>query len=71
MKWINVNDRLPEKVGRYLVLQTFFEPMSCNNSIVRKHVPFCSNFTLEKGWMNQSKMGKITHWMTSPEPPKD
>jgi hypothetical protein len=69
-KWISVKDRLPEKDGRYLVLQTFVEPLISNYSIVRKNVPFVSNFTMEKGWMIAIDLAEIRYWMNIPEPPK-
>lgn len=65
--WINVKDKLPSEIGRYLVLQTFFEPCISNDKIVRERIPFVSNFRPDKGWMIQTDLAEITHWMTIPE----
>jgi len=67
--WISVDDKLPEEDGRYLVLETFMEPCISNDSIVRAHVPFVSNYRKEKGWMLDFSESKITHWATIPDAP--
>lgn len=69
-EWISVRDRLPED-GRYLVLETFMKPCISNDSIVREHVPFVSNYRKEKGWMLDFKESTITHWMPIPQLQKD
>lgn len=67
MKWIKCSERLPDKMGRYLVLETFTYPCISNDNIVRKYVPFVSNYLPGKGWMISLPEIQITHWMEIPE----
>jgi len=67
MEWIKCQDRLPEKIGRYLVLETFNEPVICNDEIRREHIPCVSNFRPGRGWMTAMPEYTITHWMEIPE----
>lgn len=71
MEWISIKERMPENEGRYLILSTFHEPCISNDKIVRKHIPFVSNYTIDKGWMSRIPAYDITHWMEIPEPPEN
>lgn len=64
--WIDVNERLPEKTGRYLTLVTFKNLCICNDAIVRKHMPFAGNFNIKEGWMSKIEEQEVTHWMEIP-----
>ncbi len=70
VKWIPVNERLPEKHGRYLIA----EPSSLN----------ASGFTIMIVWYSTDyrfhdydpewgdiPIENVTHWMPLPEPPKE
>lgn len=64
--WIDAKTNPPEKTGRYLIMTTFMNPCVCNGAIVREHVPFVSNYHLDKGWMSSIEEQDITHWMEIP-----
>jgi len=64
--WKNAKENPPKKKGRYLILTTFIRPCISNDSIVREHVPFVSNFIPEKGWMSKCDEHEITHWTEIP-----
>ena len=55
-KWISVEDRLPERNGRYLT--------HCN---IEGQSLVCVLYYSEIGSFNE---GTVTHWMPLPEPPK-
>lgn len=59
-KWISVKDRLPE-YGRYLVT------VAKDDGDVIAHTAAYNDL----GWWMHSNVGKITHWMPLPEPPKE
>lgn len=63
MKWISVNDRLPEKSGKYLV---------CTNRGNVYQTKFYS-YPEETGghWGQKDKGKSITHWMEMPKPPQE
>ena len=58
--WISVKDRLPE-YGRYLVT------VAKDDGDVIAHTAAYNDL----GWWMHSNVGKITHWMPLPEPPKE
>lgn len=63
-EWISVNDRLPEKKGRYAVcvLRGSFSP-----------VTKCANFDpkARPNWdMGGIAVKALTHWMVLPDPPE-
>jgi hypothetical protein len=66
MEWINAQEKLPEKEGRYLILRTFAQPCTSLDSIVREHIPFVSTFRFGKGWTSALEDDVITHWMEIP-----
>ena len=60
-EWISVKDRLPEKIGEYLVVYE-----SCyvrESSYIRISLFYEGHFNF--------KFGTVTHWMPLPEPPKE
>ena len=63
--WISVKDRLPEKNGRYLCRyeqEVYGEVCRCTDFGM-----FDSNIGEKGNWF----VGKVTHWMPLPEPPKE
>ena len=63
MKWISVEDRLPEDIGMYIV----FRDNSCIGGTVK-----CVDTKLfhDRTWITDGYDGKITHWQPLPKPPK-
>ena len=62
-EWVSVEDRFPEKSGRYLCRY--------RQNIDGKFA-YCTdfgsyNFDDEGGWF----VGEVTHWMPLPKPPKE
>lgn len=62
-RWIPVTERLPEKVGDYLV--RIDDNLRPNRAI--KILPYFHSH----GWMSESKQFPVTHWMPLPQPPKE
>ena len=63
-KWIDVNERLPDKEGDYLCV------MSNNNInpfVIIK--PFVNGMFYVTEWYKENVGRKVTHWMPLPEPP--
>ena len=58
-KWISVEERLPEKEGKYIVCTA-------------KGSVYCTKFSTRHGPCFHTDMyTHITHWMPLPEPPKE
>lgn len=66
MQWIRAKDRLPEKMGRYLILVTFQIPVKVNEKICRRDIPFVNNFDPKKGWRGLTDEMVVTDWMEIP-----
>ena len=75
-EWISVEDRLPDKTGRYLVLKNRIAPdyLGGNGTDI-----VILKFFTDKGfrmpthipdWINEEISEEVTHWMPLPEPPK-
>ena len=64
--WISVNDRLPEKNGKYLCYLVHDDPKLDS----RMAVIFRNNSWSTVIGDNWIKTHSITHWMPLPEPPK-
>lgn len=65
MDWISVDERLPEKEGRYLVFNgedTYIMPLKING-VGWKY------FTTGRFWPKEAP--RATYWMHLPEPPKE
>jgi hypothetical protein len=65
-EWIDVNERLPEEEGRYIVCTkniTGWKPLK--NTVFICGYMF--NDFIYMGWENNP----VTHWMPLPEPPKE
>ena len=67
-EWISVNDRLPEKDGKYIVARREGSRYSISVRKFRKDVPcwysgYCGHW--------ERRTNGITHWMPLPEPPKE
>ena len=78
MKWISVNNRLPEIGGRYLIYEkkpphkhncaAFDYPYPCCKPNIAYYAPYC------KGWSWNSRENESpepTHWMPLPETPNE
>lgn len=66
-KWISVDERLPEKDGKYIVARLEGSKHSISVRKFRKEVPcwyrgYCGHW--------EKRTNAITHWMPLPEPPK-
>ena len=58
-KWISVEERLPEKNGKYIVCTA-------------KGSVYCTKFSIDVcGIFHTDMYTHITHWMPLPEPPKE
>ena len=57
-EWISIDDRLPEKDGKYIVH---------NKSGMVFQAKY---YSCPKTWGMRDKGSHITHWMPMPEPPK-
>ena len=77
-KWISVEDKLPEKSGKYIVFfmrygteprveQTGFSAIKEDNCFTFEQM--VSKGHGKKEWTNV-KRDDVTHWMPLPEPPK-
>ena len=65
-KWIDVNERLPKKDGRYIVHiknLTGYMPLEQRVFVAE----FIFNDFVFKGWEDN----EVTHWMPLPEPPEE
>lgn len=65
--WIDVDERLPDKSGRYMVVHQTIKPVK-NKSTPVDIDRYDEN---EKAWdfFTSGIMQKVTHWMPLPEPP--
>ena len=75
-EWISVEDRLPDKTGRYLVLKNRIAPDYLGGN--RTDIVIL-RFFVDKGfrmpthipdWINEEINEEVTHWMQMPELPK-
>ena len=75
-EWISVDDRLPDKTGRYLVLKNRIAPDCLGGN--RTDIVIL-RFFVDKGfripthipdWINEEINEEVTHWMPLPQPPK-
>lgn len=64
-KWIDINERLPEKDGMYLIFTPYTNKeggiVYCNRFLTKGNPIFPPN--------SFESISKITHWMPLPEPP--
>lgn len=78
--WVSVEERLPEKNGRYLIHETVFNKWKGYMSVcsfspcyegVEEHLNGkCLWYSYDSEYGDYEKMG-VTHWMPLPEPPKE
>jgi hypothetical protein len=61
-QWISVEDRLPEKIGYYLVVRNI------NKVTTRKFDEWITG-SRKRFWHSGGEDESITHWMPLPEPP--
>lgn len=77
MEWISVNDKLPDKEGKYLVYETWpygdgfisiatWTPKYRGTERYYKNKAIWYNYDSEYG---DFEVDGITHWMPLPEPP--
>lgn len=72
MEWISVNDRPPkpnEKIDLWIVLKTTFSTNLCVRETDCIYDGKVFTKPLENGFWRIIK--NVTHWMPSPEPPKE
>lgn len=76
-KWISVDDRLPDKTGRYLVLKNRIAPDYLGGD--RTDIVIL-RFFVDKGfrmpthipdWINEEINEEVTHWMPLPLAPEE
>lgn len=74
-QWIRVEDRLPERNGKYIVTACdegeSYDKKIWNDTVVVCAVYYKSRWTWEKNNIEYSLDGIVTHWMPLPEPPKE
>ena len=75
-EWIQVDDRLPDKTGQYLVLKNRIAPDCLGGN--RTDIVIL-RFFVDKGfrmpihipdWINEEIDEEVTRWMPIPQPPK-
>ena len=75
-EWVSVNDRLPDKTGRYLAVKKRIAPDQLGGN--RTDIVIL-RFFVDKGfrmpthipeWINKEINEEVTHWMPIPQPPK-
>lgn len=72
MKWVSVKDRLPEEMGRYLVVVVIFDEGSFNGQTsFGRLVTVVSDFNEDGEWMMECRGQMVTHWMEIPELPHE
>ena len=77
MEWISVEDRLPDKDGKYIVYQEWLYGnkieityWTCNYNGFEEHLKGKSMwYNYDSEW-GDYEMDDITHWMPLPENPK-
>ena len=75
-EWISVDDRLPDKNGRYLAVKKRIAPDELGGNrtdivIIRFFVD--DGFRMPThipDWINEEINEEVTHWMPLPQPPK-
>ncbi len=70
-RWINVDDRLPERKGVFLVA---YHPCHWDNISPETEVgidTFRGGKSMSNKAWARNKYQRVTHWMPLPEPPKD
>lgn len=76
-QWISVEDRLPDKEGKYLV--TVYDGITLAVLYFYKRYPYCNSGirTDRPVWCDYDNYGygdfeekSVTHWMPLPEPPE-
>ena len=69
MKWIPVNERMPEKYGRYLALTPSRLKGKEYDEWLIYYLPQSGFYDTDPEW-GDIEMDDVTHWMPFPEPPK-
>lgn len=67
VKWVSVDERLPEEKGEYLVVY-----LPCHWDRIKSNLALVGldSFRGKNTWA-KNKYQKVTHWMPKPEPPKE
>lgn len=78
MEWINVNDNLPSKDGKYLIYEkTIFGKIIGVAEYTSNYTGFEPNLNGRSVWFNcgddyrDYEVAGVTHWMVLPEEPKE
>ena len=76
MNWISVKDRLPEKVGEYLVfsnIHNLIDEISKAEFVIQAlgKASIGFGFWIIDGDEETDLADSVTHWQPLPEPPKD
>lgn len=67
-KWISVNDRLPDKMGRYICRYVFGE----NTDYPFEQVLYYYTAVEKPHFQNEGSLGlRVTHWMPLPDGPEE
>ena len=76
VQWISVEERLPDKEGKYLV--TVYDGITPDVLYFYKRYPYCNSGirTDRPVWCGYDDYGdfevkSVTHWMPLPEPPEE
>lgn len=75
-EWISVDDRLPDKTGRYLAVKKRIAPDYLGENrtdIVILRFLVGDGFRMPThipNWINEEINEEVTHWMQLPKPPK-
>ena len=70
-EWISVDERLPDKGGKYIVYREF-----CNGLSLINIINYDPNYDGHAMWFlfdgewGDCEVNNVTHWMPLPEPPK-
>ena len=75
-EWISVDDRLPDKTGKYLAVKKRIAPDDFGGNrtdivIIRFFVDDGFRMPIHiPDWINKKINEEVTHWMPLPQPPK-
>ena len=73
MKWMNVNDKLPDRSLNFIICLINDKPILCEVHdatfcLIEGRVSF---YWPSNKWVKDEYYSNVTHWMPLPEPPKE